>query len=456
MLKYNTILVLLILKCGALTSYAFDNEELFLETGENFTNEDMVLNPHNATKNLWLIAGGVLFAGSAFALAYESDHIKQLLTHNEEAKSLFLDLTTGVSKRPARSDNNKAILLPMNPKEDNPSLSKLNEEHMMRTPEGLRKEYSSGYEPASSMDKKWLSTYLNDSTEFNKNKDSVRIFHSTKTDQKEAQWIMLQREPVNIEGWKAGCADSSRVSHMNEYITNPSEAPLPVGVYARSIMQQSKEFFEVGTLHVPGLAFDGAEQIHYLKYVGLNGNLKPGADEQIREEYQVIAKMVVEGVIFHTHLGEFSGRMLVGAYGANNFVKKLKVGDRLVVRKIIAETLVDEIVNNAKRLKEVDVDDVRLGILLKDSFGFEPQYRKQLQKRLDDVSLHAKGQWIRLATDSKAGDYNVNAWDPNSNVGNGNALDNSLDGYHGRYTTAAFDIHTSNNLIDSTAYIAIE
>jgi hypothetical protein len=80
---------------------------------------------------------------------------------------------------------------------------------------------------------------------------------------------------------------------------------------------------------------------------------------------------------------------------------------------------------------------------------------KSFIQSLEGQGIRVSRDWPLVPNDIESGDFLVNAWDPNSNIGNGNEADNSLDGYVGRYCTAAYDIHSSPNLMDSSKYISV-
>lgn len=120
-------------------------------------------------------------------------------------------------------------------------------------------------------------------------------------------------------------------------------------------------------------------------------------------------------------------RAVLAGIGAASFLDMLNDEQKACAKDMIAHMLADAAVELRKMGKTVvftDVDDKFL-----QRINEKLSHRKQeLVTRVGTVP----GEWIQ------DGDLMINAWDPHSLLGNGQASDNSLDGYFGRHSLIHF------------------
>ena len=305
-----------------------------------------------------------------------------------------------------------------------------------------------------------------------KNIDSVRVYHAKSTLLREAMQVIQQREAVNIGGSKYGCEDGNERSFMNGFEENPENAPLPVSVYSASIMVNGNDSTNVrmGAVHVPALAFDSTNQIHWNKYITINQNSGVEVNfNGITKEYTVIANSIVQSYIHHAEIfgDKNSGRMLIAAYGSSNFLSELNKHyeeKAKIVRLIIAKTLTQALIDHSEDLIKAGLKELVPEILLGksiDLFGLQVYDDKivplqNLLKQKFGEKYKSDDLWPLVPKGIQYGDFGVNAWDPNSCIGNGNAQDWSLDGFYGRSSAHAFEVHCGPNIYDADKYIKVD
>lgn len=78
---------------------------------QTIENENLPQDSFDSVKNFWIVAGGVIFGGSALVAAYESDHIKQFLMRNNEEKNKFYEWV-GVKKWKNRAKTMEGKYIP--------------------------------------------------------------------------------------------------------------------------------------------------------------------------------------------------------------------------------------------------------------------------------------------------------------------------------------------------------
>eukprot|EP00127_Corallochytrium_limacisporum_P002963 Clim_evm10s144 gene=Clim_evmTU10s144 len=335
--------------------------------------------------------------------------------------------------------------------------------------------------PAREMDQKWLFGVYLQSAEFDQNKDSVTIFYDFSNPLETATSVVKQREAVNIGGRKVGCSNpEAEQSFMNSFDTEHgidylcNKYPLPVSVYAQSRMGNSEAEYimAVGMLHVPAVALDSPGQPHYKIYADPKTlSLKADKIDRLRREYSTIGRSIARAWRIHRdEIGpnRISGRLLIPAYGCASFLSGIRVEtSQQTVRRIVAETLIDALLDAAST--EGAFEGLRyLALEIMESY-LPPADTVELQKRLAASGLYISSEaidssdsqsvrrceWPMIPDGVQAGDFIVNAWDPHSNVGNGNVYDHSLDGFVGRSSTAAFDVHCSARLDMNEAYVTV-
>mmetsp|Transcript_16721 Transcript_16721/g.39716 ORF Transcript_16721/g.39716 Transcript_16721/m.39716 type:complete len:222 (-) Transcript_16721:52-717(-) len=171
-----------------------------------------------------------------------------------------------------------------------------------------------------------------------------------------------------------------------------------IAIYCRTPIRSpdGKEFLDVHVINVIGFAFDSEEQPDYQYFLA---SREPGRREELVQKMQQMWRY-----IFVCAKEQGLKRVFLAGVGGGAFSTYLR-GD-FAYRKLKEESL---------------------GPVLREFQGIEVRDLP----RVPDWVFTDEGR--RLANSSLL----VNAWDPWSMVGNGNAADNSLDGFFGRSTAMA-------------------
>ena len=236
--------------------------------------------------------------------------------------------------------------------------------------------------------------------------------------------IISIREPVNItfkthynqDKWKS-LTHHKRAKYYSIERHDHSILPPNVAVYCFSpvhgVGAQTEKTKDCHILNVIGLAFDDLQQPDH-KWLTKQG-----------EQYEAACRFAYDKIfeVIFQCIKDLNLKVLViSAFGANNFAMKYPGGPSNFQRYVWVPCLKEAM----KKNKQITVHgmgthevDTIAELNIKDLGNFPGLLFKSENDTLNDRALF------------------VNAWDPFSIVGNGNAKDNSLDGWIGRTSACA-------------------
>ena len=272
--------------------------------------------------------------------------------------------------------------------------------HSPATPESIHAMYDPGYAPPP-----WT---LNLDEEWNQRASKVKIFTTRGADLDALIFCASEREPVNIAMTKHYTPkhDSGYTQFYNRHkVLAPNMA-----IYAKALISTRSMYLanpmKVRVINCIGFAFDDERQPDY-KYF-----MKNYTAEKEQELHESLVNMF--RMVFKCASSKKIKNVCLSFVGGGAFSRLFKPGatfrtylDLFVASLAVAHSETNgipvNIMGNAHALHRRVVD---LGIPSK-CVGFIPDILNE-------------------------SDLFVNAWDPHSIVGNGNANDESLDGYFGR------------------------
>jgi hypothetical protein len=213
-----------------------------------------------------------------------------------------------------------------------------------------------------------------------------------------------------------GCSRSFAQQAANAVVTEPgNQLSLAMDTVIR---RQDGQLKKITLLSCAAPALDSAKQPEWSHYVDSSGML-----DTARYAFSMDA---LKGHILQcARDNPNSKRVVLSAIGVAAFLGGLTQApeQKLLARKIVAQTLGEAAIELKAMGKSVAFTDIN-----KDFCDQVNEYT------LGDPELQVlgaiPGNWI------ENGDMLLNAWDPNSLVGNGLALDQSLDGFIGRNSLA--------------------
>ena len=244
-----------------------------------------------------------------------------------------------------------------------------------------------------------------------------KVFYHKKDNISLVKRLVKEREPVNIEMNR-----SYNQSLLNKYFgfkkgyygkcpksTNDISPPNFV-VYTPSKVKTMKNHYKkIHILNAIGLAFDSKKQRDYKDYMTLS-KMTLGKSEKHKLQCAYFYSHLFS-LIFKVALYLKKKYIVMSLVGANNFAKLWSGGPT---------NFQDEIwypVFNFCREQYPTIKVMFMGTNRDDDLGYFPDIleHSKIKKKLNDVLF-------------------INAWDSWSVPGNGNYMDNSLDGYMGRHT----------------------
>ena len=243
-----------------------------------------------------------------------------------------------------------------------------------------------------------------------------KVFYHTSDNLPDIMRLVREREPVNI-GMDRLYSEYKLNKHFNYrkgYYGSCPNSPLDIVppnfiVYTPSFVLGYHQVVHI--LNVVGLAFDNERQRDYKSYMKLS-KVKLGSDQnhivQARNFYDRLFRL-----IFNTAINLKKKNIVMSFVGANNFAMLWNGGPSNFKRQIWLPTF-KEVVEDYKMLNIMFMGSDVPGY---ENLGFFPQIirHSSISDKIDKTLL-------------------INAWDCWSIPGNGNAYDNSLDGYIGRNT----------------------
>lgn len=224
----------------------------------------------------------------------------------------------------------------------------------------------------------------------------VTVYYPKDADVEEVQQLVRQREPVNIAMER--CYDEGKLERYfgysrGAYDKSSSDRLLPnIAIYCKTPMQSKDgQREEVHVVNVIGFAFDTPKQPDYQYFEGGNRDRRDLV-RKMSHMWEYVFFCAQEKELQHVFLSNVGG----GAFSA---------GLRHNYESLKKESL-DPVLRRYPNIKMLDLPRI-------------PDWIFSEGRSFCNNSLL------------------VNAWDPWSIVGNGNAADNSLDGFFGRSTAMA-------------------
>ena len=265
--------------------------------------------------------------------------------------------------------------------------------------------------------------------EYHKYMTPTRVFYRANADINIVKLLTNQREPVNIEMKRSYKKDDMKSYFGYEtgaYQNVQQPAPnIAIYTFTKVLVDVKKQQYrDVHILHAIGLAFDHIEQADYIYYMGL------GAGDRRKQVVAFYASMF--HTVFQACLHLNLGQLVMSMVGANNFAT-LYQDDSVQMNK----------------------DQFREQIWWPTWQTVASDY-KQVRVSFMGVSKKEKCQFPKCVLKYPSALF-VNAWDCWSIVGNGNAQDQSLDGFVGRSSTAALTSWPRTNMyMHDGCYIPLE
>lgn len=245
---------------------------------------------------------------------------------------------------------------------------------------------------------------------------SVKVYYDENSNVEVVKSLVTMREPVNIEmkrlydegkmeryfGWKTGY-------YGTHYSLHGSPAP-NVAIYCLTPVQTGdNSFLDAHILNATGLAFDSPDQPDYKYYI------RDGRQTQVPLVYE---RLFTKIFVCAKEMG--LDHVVMSLVGANNFAKLYRDTGGKGPAYFQETVWVPVLKRVMKRFRQCTVS----------LMGGSQSRAQQLMVKVPNLGDFPR--CVRNVAHTKT--LFVNAWDPWSIVGNGNAMDNSLDGYMGRCT----------------------
>jgi len=250
--------------------------------------------------------------------------------------------------------------------------------------------------------------------------------------------LVREREPVNIGMGRPYDADAleEAFGYRTGYygvLAQSHRLPPSLAIYtqARVVIPGSEQVDDVHILHAIGLAFDSPSQPDHQLLQSKNLNCVAF--------YQHMFRMIF--ACADDRLGVDS-TVVLSLVGGNNFARLFPGGTRQFWHQVWIPALESHLQahpSHSSRLR---------------GMGFPDAFLTMLSEHLRD-RLKGKGRFPKIVLDyDRSKTLFINAWDPWSVVGNGNASDNSLDGFVGRSSNVGVlsSLLTNPFLTNATAY----
>ena len=240
---------------------------------------------------------------------------------------------------------------------------------------------------------------------------AVRVYHNSADDIAQVELVATQREPTNIAMERLYDADKLEALagyRWGAYGLSTPERLMPnIAIYCVTpVVQGGKRLDRVHVINLIGYAFDSRHQPD-MAYFG--GGLKDKKRQPLNTEALKLAYAKMWAYAFAAALQH--GLTCIQAFGVGSGAFRPDcVGEAAFLRDYV-----DGAIEVAR--------------------GMVP-HAEGIAVRRDDGFFIPNGLFAASAEDIATTLY-VNAWDPWSMVGNGNARDRSLDGYWGRSTAMA-------------------
>ena len=302
-----------------------------------------------------------------------------------------------------------------------PFLSKLSE---------LRRLYPPGYEPPSWVDNITSSDILTESLQ------SVKIYYSDTDDIHVVKKLVKEREAVNIamntENEPLFQEMYTKLLEQHGYLfsgyrnlfeEHPERLPPNFAMYMTALFRIDGQIVKRHVINLIGYAFDNAEQPDY-KYFITNAT---GSANELAEKY---CRMFLYMLVCANEKG--FDTIVLSFIGGASFVSYFPFGN-------YGDFISTSLRNAIERYQHIYKPDT---IEIMDgenpiNVNFVNQVTTNLSPKGITVRRVGRVPGIFMG-DTAVNKLFVNAWDPHSIVGNGNSLDNSLDGFMGRISAMAY------------------
>lgn len=281
----------------------------------------------------------------------------------------------------------------------------------------LAKELYDIYNPAYRPPKFSLESFLCP-IEYQKYAPEAKIYCDEDAGMEQVKIVGIHRQPVNIlmntefdEEKLLRLTGISDSGYTFVYQKFGSCLPPNIGIYTLTKVHDQKldkYYNDVHIYHAIGYAFDCKSQIDYqvlTQYADINAKTSS-------LYYKVFVK------IFKCAVDHDLNHVLMSLVGANNFTIKYPLDSFRFKREVWVPAF--KTAHQLPRYRHLKIDGMGTGWptgIIGKSKGLFPGVLQKID--LTDTLI-------------------VNAWDPHSVIGNGNAKDNSLDGYVGRNCNAHF------------------
>jgi hypothetical protein len=264
--------------------------------------------------------------------------------------------------------------------------------------------------------------------------DRTRVFYMQGAALDHVKALTLEREPANINmirlynksamqtrfGWKEGA-----YARLKD--------PPNIAIYTLAQVRDTEQLRDVHILHAIGLAFDNELQPDYQKYMALSESAR-------RRAVVAFYTNLFQLIFLACRYWGFTS-LVMSKVGAKNFASKYK--DNEILGDNVSQ-FQDKIwwpTWNQVRARYPDIKDIT----------FMGLGESAEDEQWEDIGLFPE------CVKKKPQSLFVNSWDCWSIVGNGNAGDESLDGYVGRSSTAAVASWPKTNMyMTDRSYIMLE
>jgi len=257
---------------------------------------------------------------------------------------------------------------------------------------------------------------------------SVQIYYDSGEDLNDVKELLLKREPFNVAmkryydqyklenilGWKFGAYQT--------LFDNSKKLPPNIAVYCKTMVKDIDidKYYNVNCINLIGYAFDNNEQVDFEYFLEERYKFKTDKENKLILRYkQVWIKA------FECAQRNKLNTIYFAKIGGGFFSKYLPKG--------FYDNKIEGVVKEISKKYKIEV------------------------KWMDTQNFLVPSSFKSLTEEQLNNTLFINAWDPWSFVGNGNTVDNSLDGYWGRSSCMAPQCWSGfNKYIIDDSFIKIE
>lgn len=273
---------------------------------------------------------------------------------------------------------------------------------------------------------------------------SVKVYYHASDNVNHVKRLVREREPVNIEakryynmrqlgkvfGWKTG--------FYNRLYKETGEVAPNIAVYTPTYVNLGKTFYGymgqryvVHILNAVGYAYDNQDQVDYKVLMTIRGESSKDTKAQhiafARNNYKRLFTLIF---LAARRLGMQT--IVMSLVGAGNFASKWPYGGKWGFQSQVWMPVWHKAY---QRLK--DEFNIKFMGVKKEQRHWRARATKPFIKTFINIEDLGRFPDFLLQGIDRRTTLLINAWDPLSLPGNGNAMDDSLDGYIGRLTNIA-------------------